>query len=177
MLKTNHDTAGCPRESQGGTPQHNLTYPCAEFNLQNTTVQLGGWFRVKETYLCSSLQLWIFNFCYCCRPSLQNRVPPASACGKPCSFRSMNTIFWRHPNDLLNPLLYPPSGQGCFPCNSGEAHNSAQWKDSISIFISNLQLLIQICCNREAYSACETSPEVAVLEILCSRQINASLIN
>lgn len=40
-------------ESQGETPQHNLTYPCAEFNLQNITVQLGGWFRVKGPYLCS----------------------------------------------------------------------------------------------------------------------------
>lgn len=59
-------------ESQGETPQRNLTYPCAEFNLQNITVQLGGWFRVKGPYLCSSSQLWIFNLCYCCRPSLQN---------------------------------------------------------------------------------------------------------
>lgn len=61
MLKTNHDTAGRPRESQGETPQHNLTYFCAEFNLQNATVQLGGWFRVKGTYLGFSWQLGIFN--------------------------------------------------------------------------------------------------------------------
>lgn len=58
MLKTNHDTAGRPRESWG---KHNLTYLCAEFNLQNTTVQVGEWLRVKGTYLCSSWQLGIFN--------------------------------------------------------------------------------------------------------------------
>lgn len=43
---------GWPWERQSGeSPQHNLTFPRAEFNLQNAAVQLGGWFRVKVTYL------------------------------------------------------------------------------------------------------------------------------
>lgn len=40
----------CERQS-GESPQHNLTFPRAEFNLENTAVQLGGSFRVKVTYL------------------------------------------------------------------------------------------------------------------------------
>ena len=119
--------------------------PCR--NLQNTAVQLGGWFRVKVTYLWSSWQVLIFNLLQVTAAGLLSRMlDPSSTC-------LQETLFFQtHEYHLLEASKWPfesfcvLSGQGCFPSSIGQVHNSAQWKESISNFICNLQLLMQICC-------------------------------
>lgn len=127
----------CKRQS-GESPKHNLTFPHAEFNLQNAPVQLGGQFKVKVTYLWHSWQVLIFNLLHVTATGLLSRMSdPTSTCLQESLFFQTH-VFWRHPNDLWNFLYILLSRQGYFPASIGQVHNSVQWKDSISNFISSL---------------------------------------
>lgn len=109
------------RES-GKTQQHNVTYPCAEFNLQNTPVQLGGWFRVKGIDPCSSWQLRMFNLRHGTAADFLSRMSgPASICLREALF------FQIHEYHILEASKWPFEsfpvafflGKAAFPVTEG----------------------------------------------------------